>query len=757
MVDRPRLKAHLSAHIVEPDELFLLGDDRQHLIESRAAVLIAPMLDGTRSVPEIAMSVGSQVPFAEVMGAIAALERGGHIAEGGGADPLAMAWWEADEADAEQVAAALDGLAVRVVVAGDLTGAETVAATLREAGIDVADAIEPIATASPGGDRLPVVLAEDYLSDGLEEWNEAALADGAPWLLARPVGETLWFGPYFDPAATGCWRCLSFRLIRNRHVEGYIQRRTGSRPSRPASTPPGAAAATGGVLAREIMGASVSGEAPTLTGRIVTMKRDLETLQHELIKRPQCPACGAGADAYGGPEIVLGDAPKRLTAGGAWRSMTAEETLERLEKHVSPITGAVAWVADLTEPGDSGHTFWAGHWFPVLGSERGSVVLRQNVRGRSGGKGSTKAQARTSAICESLERYSGCFFGDEPRERSTLEKLGDRAVEFSELPLYSDTQYEHRLEWNASIGSELQLVPMPLAADREIDFSTAWSMTKGEPRMVPTAYCYYGHPDIADFKTFFCAGDSNGQGAGNTLEEAITQGTMELVERDGVAIWWYNRLSLPAVDLDSFGNDWIDRVRSEYDAVGRDVWALDLTTDIGIPVFVAASRRRGPDPEDLIFGFGAHLEPRLAMERAFSELNQFLPAVRRDDNGNFMLDDPVAVEWWDTSTLASDPYLAPDPDAPARQLSDFRRLAGDDLAADIETCVRLFGDAGLETIVIDQSRPDIELHTAKVMVPGLRHFWRRLRPGRLYDVPVAMGRLDAPTPEADLNPKNIWF
>ncbi len=71
--------------------------------------------------------------------------------------------------------------------------------------------------------------------------------------------------------------------------------------------------------------------------------------------------------------------------------------------------------------------------------------------------------------------------------------------------------------------------------------------------------------------------------------------------------------------------------------------------------------------------------------------------------------------------------------------------------------MRLFGEAGLETIVIDQSRPDIELRTAKVMVPGLRHFWRRLRPGRLYDVPVAMGRLERPTPESEMNPKNIWF
>jgi bacteriocin biosynthesis cyclodehydratase domain-containing protein len=757
MVDRPRLKAHLSAHVVEPDELFLLGDDRQHLIESRAAVLIAPLLDGTRSVPEIAMELGSQVPFAEVMGAIAALERGGHLAEGGGAEPPALAWWEADDADAGAAAESLANLSVSVVVAGEVSEAETIAAALREASIGVAASITPIEEARPGGDELSLVLAEDYLSDGLEEWNEAALAADSPWLMARPVGETLWFGPYFMPRRTGCWRCLSFRLIRNRHVEGYVQRRTGERPQRPASTPPGAAQVAAGLLARELAGAAVAGEAPTVTGRIVTLRRDLGTLEHELIKRPQCPACGVGAEAYGGPEISLSPAPKTLTAGGAWRSMTAEQTLERLEKHVSPITGAVAWAADLTEPEDSGHTFWAGHWFPVLGSERGSVVLRQNVRGRSGGKGPTKAQARASAICESLERYSGCFFGDEPRERSTLARLGEKAVEFSELPLYSDEQYAHRLEWNAKIGSELQLVPVELDPDREVDFSAAWSLTNAETRMVPTAYCFYGHPDIADFSTFFCAGDSNGQGAGNTLEEAITQGTMELVERDGVAIWWYNRLRLPEVDLDSFSDDWIDRVRGEYDALGRDVWALDLTTDIGIPVFVAASRRRDAEPEDLIFGFGAHLEPRLAMARAFSELNQFLPAVRRDEQGEYMLDDPVAIEWWVNSSLESDPYLAPDPDAPKRRLDDFPDLAGDDLKADIETCVRLFDEAGLETIVIDQSRPDIELRTAKVMVPGLRHFWRRLRPGRLYDVPVAMGRLEKPVAEADLNPKNIWF
>ena len=43
------------------------------------------------------------------------------------------------------------------------------------------------------------------------------------------------------------------------------------------------------------------------------------------------------------------------------------------------------------------------------------------------------------------------------------------------------------------------------------------------------------------------------------------------------------------------------------------------------------------------------------------------------------------------------------------------------------------------------------------MAPGLRHFWRRLGPGRLYDVPVRLGWLDRPTPEDEINPWNVFF
>ena len=58
----------------------------------------------------------------------------------------------------------------------------------------------------------------------------------------------------------------------------------------------------------------------------------------------------------------------------------------------------------------------------------------------------------------------------------------------------------------------------------------------------------------------------------------------------------------------------------------------------------------------------------------------------------------------------------------------------------------------MEVLVLDQTRSEIGLPVVKVVVPGLRHFWARFAPGRLYDVPVRLGWLSRPTCEADLNP-----
>jgi ribosomal protein S12 methylthiotransferase accessory factor len=81
--------------------------------------------------------------------------------------------------------------------------------------------------------------------------------------------------------------------------------------------------------------------------------------------------------------------------------------------------------------------------------------------------------------------------------------------------------------------------------------------------------------------------------------------------------------------------------------------------------------------------------------------------------------------------------------------SKFGRL---DRREQVMACVEIAKRAGLDFLVLDQTRPDIEVPVARVIVPGLRHFYRRFGPGRLYDIPVKLGWLERPLSETELNP-----
>src|SRR5262249_60319408 len=104
------------------------------------------------------------------------------------------------------------------------------------------------------------------------------------------------------------------------------------------------------------------------------------------------------------------------------------------------------------------------------------------------------------------------------------------------------------------------------------------------------------------------------------------------------------------------------------------------------------------------------------------------------------------------ATLGDQPYLAPDPSAPHRGPAAFGYRPTDDLAADVRTIQDQLSELGMEVLVLDQTRPDIGLPVVKVIVPGMRHFWARFGPGRLYDVPERLSRLARPSPYQELNP-----
>lgn len=180
-----------------------------------------------------------------------------------------------------------------------------------------------------------------------------------------------------------------------------------------------------------------------------------------------------------------------------------------------------------------------------------------------------------------------------------------------------------------------------------------------------------------------------------------------------------------------------------------------------IPCFAAITSRKDREVEDIVLGYGAHFDPKIAISRALTEVNQILPNVLRfKEDGATIYNpsaDPLALKWWQTVTLANQSYLVPDGRIGLKKSSDYLQLASDDLFDDVKSCQRIVEEKGMELLVLDQTRADIGLRVAKVIVPGMRHFWRRLGGGRLYDIPVRMGWLEEGLEEGKLNPFPMWM
>jgi ribosomal protein S12 methylthiotransferase accessory factor len=448
--------------------------------------------------------------------------------------------------------------------------------------------------------------------------------------------------------------------------------------------------------------------------------------------------------------VTLEGRAKTLFRDGGHRVVHPEATLERFAHHVSPITGAVSALQRVGPSGDGCmHVYLAGNNFARRHHDL--AQLKGDLRNMSAGKGTTDAQAKASGLCEGLERHSGVFRGDEPRTTARLGELAG-AIHPAECLLFSARQYRERKAINAK-NSTYNFVPVPFDPDDKIEWTPLWSLTRQDVRHLPTAFCYYDYPQHEDEQ--FCVACSNGNAAGNTLEEAVLQGFLELVERDSVALWWYNRVPRPGVDLCTFDEPYLPELAAYLATRQREMCVLDLTTDLAIPVFAAWSRRTEGGPEQIVMGFGAHLDARIALLRAVTEMNQMLchlldsPADRR--NGD-QVTDQETVAWLKNATAENQPYLLPAASAPLRTLCDFAQVCSDDVSQDVRHCQGLVERLGLEMLVLDQTRPEIGLPVVKVVVPGLRHFWARLAPGRLYDVPVRLGWLDRPLAEEELNP-----
>jgi ribosomal protein S12 methylthiotransferase accessory factor len=747
MFQRPVFKPHLHVQNVPGEGIFVLSGTQHTVLRGWLYELVVPQLDGC-PVEQVYQQLSAYASVAQIHYTLRKLDEQGLLCEAAQSiDARQAAFWTNQHLDPDTTTRRL---------------AETPVA-LEAYGVDPQPLVSLLGACGVRVDAhgaLRVVVVDHYLRRELEAYNRQALESGHPWMLVKPVGGLIWVGPVFRSGASGCWECLARRIRANNPVLGYLD--TLRDEQRPLNLDPGQTPATESVgwgLAAGAITAWIAhgGQHPLLEGRIQTLDLvNFSAQSHTVIRQPACPACGSGLAPPEElpPPVVLQSRKKIYTEDGGHRVLSPQETLDNYAHHVSPISGTVTGL-DRTGPDGDGvmHVYISGansarKW-------RSFDNVRWDLRSATAGKGTSDVQAKAGALCEAMERYSGVFQGNERRRTARLVDLGDEGIPPNACMLFSEKQFcEREVRNQSSVG--YHHIPVPFDPERPIEWTPVWSLTRQTVRWLPTAFCYFDYPTDPDFD--FCLPCSNGNAAGNCLEEAILQGFFELAERDAVGVWWYNRLRVPAVDLDTLDDPYVHRLKAYLASRGRDLWVLDVTTDLGIPAFTAVSRRIDDPREEIMLGFGAHAEAKIGLLRAVTELNQMLVPLLQPqrDPQRPLFGDPATVDWIENATLAAHPYLVPS-DSPLRRLDRFPRDWTDDLRDDIELGRRRVEDAGLEMLVLEQTRPETGMPVVKVIVPGLRHFWARFGAGRLYDVPVRMGVLPRPLAEEQLNPVPMFL
>ncbi|NGO43907.1 TOMM precursor leader peptide-binding protein [Streptomyces ureilyticus] len=737
-------KRHLRVETVSGEAVYLLSDQGTTALRGRQIEALAPLLDGTRTLPAVIADATDSVPPAQAGRLIAALARADLVGyRDPGADAAAEAYWELAGIGGPGVVAAVRSTPVRVAALGRTDGS-VVRAECRAAGLVLAESEEQAA--------FGMVVCDDYLDPELAAVDARHRAAGLPWLLARSRGPEVWVGPVFGAPDGPCWSCLAHRLRGHRWSQAPVWNALGL--SGPLPLPEASLTAVRSLgLQTTVLEALKWAAGMRYAGQGTVCRLDTRTLRtshHPVARRPQCPECGDAelVASLGRSPVVPVSRPKASGGGANHRALSAADVLSRYRHLVDPVTGIVAGLRPVTDTPEGLNRWVSGRNLALRGH------AAEGLRSHCGGKGVTAEQAEAGALCEAVERYCGTRQGDEPAVRDSLAGLGEDAIHPNDVQLFAERQFRDRERWNAR-NAAVHTVPPRFDEGAVREWTPLWSLTSHRQRLLPTSMLYFGPaPDGTEPAPW---ADSNGNAAGSSLEDAVVQGFLELVERDAVALWWYNRLRRPAVDLDAFDEPWLARARTAYGKAGRSLWVLDLTADFGIPVMAAVSRCAESPQEKLSFGFGAHFDPRLALQRAVTEMCQLLPPAQAEESVSQMLDIPRELRnWWSTATVRNQPYLLPDPAESARRPGDYRYVPQNDLRADVAAAESMVRDHGMELLVLNQTRPDVELPVVKVVVPGLRHFWARFGPGRLFDVPVRMGWCEQPTPYEDLNPVPLF-
>ena len=382
------------------------------------------------------------------------------------------------------------------------------------------------------------------------------------------------------------------------------------------------------------------------------------------------------------------DGLKKRGGLGPPRGADPSETLERIR----PLF-AEAGITRLAHV-----TYLDKHDIPV------TLSIRPNAKSMtcSSGKGLTLEAALVSGAMEGLELYAA-EDPSIPWFSATYEELDCARVPTERLPFRAESRFH------------------PARRER---WHMAWDLMNREMVAIPFETVFMDlcfelvRETTATFRT-----DSNGLASGNHPAEALASALYEVVERDAVTCWDSVIEELgrnpPRVDLSNAPSARLENLVERILSAGLNPYLFDVSVDTDVPTYEAFICDR-ESPRQVSGGYGAHLDPCVAMERALIEAVQGRTVViagARDD---------IYELYYDIRRLeGADRFLdwAESIPATAEMRED---QSTDSFEGDVQVVLEKLQKAGLHQAMAVNLTPDgWPITVVRVCVPGLEGYHRR--------------------------------
>jgi ribosomal protein S12 methylthiotransferase accessory factor len=384
-------------------------------------------------------------------------------------------------------------------------------------------------------------------------------------------------------------------------------------------------------------------------------------------------------------KIILNDAFKRFTLDQD-KIFSPGETVRRFKEKLKKVDLDILEYTVRIDNGRLG--------IPVYFSSCGKDAIKIIGTKKQMGKGATPRQSEASAVMELAERYSFFSFYKNPKNFfiKKYRDIKDKAISF-EMIARSVHDDSDDLEISRKIFEDLPL-----------KWTYAFNLTRNQEVAIP-------------FNWFFTINEFNGPSAGNCVEEAISQGICEIVERHVSSIISRNRLNVPAINADSATDPMVLEMIQKFRNNGVKFYISDFSLDMGIPSVgvLAYDPLNFPAKSEIVWTAGTTPDPEKALSRALTEVAQL--AGDFNTGSNYVASGLPKF----TKIEDADFITRPGEKIDINTLSD---ISNENIKVEVQNLISALSNKNMEVIVVNTIHPLLEMPAFYTIIPGA-HFRER--------------------------------